>query len=93
MDVLVPSLEARIAVSKWRLELFYHHWGESQNRIPEVVKLWYGAPTGRLYCAPLRRYIKRQWLVSKTRALVEHDRLFMPDGPGAISRIILRTKP
>lgn len=41
---------------------------------------------------PQNRYCASAWLVAKTRALVESDRLFMPDGPGAIGRIVSDVK-
>lgn len=87
MDASVPNLETRKAVSKWRLDLFYTHWGERQTRILEPVLVRYGIPTGRLHSDSMRQYVKRRWLVAKTRALVESDRLLMPDGPGALNRV------
>lgn len=90
MDASVPDLAARKSVSKWRLELFYSKWGESQTNIRRAVLDWYGVPANGLYGRPLRMHIKRRWLILKTLALVESDRLLMPDGPGALNRSHLK---
>ena len=91
-EALPPLLERKV-VAKWRLDLFYHRWGENQNRINSGVLDWYGAPRGSRYGAPLRQYIRRHWLVAKTRAIVESDRLLMPDGTGAIKRVMHEKPP
>lgn len=87
---VVPSLSSRMALAKWRMDLFFYHWGTDRKHINDPVLDWYGVPYGRRYCTPLRRYIERQWLVAKTRALVESDRLLMPDGPGALKRVVYK---
>lgn len=64
----VPSLETRLAVVKWRWELFSKHWDR--------------------YAHSKDTFTKRQYLLAKIHTLVDTDRLMMPDGPGAIKRVV-----
>lgn len=89
MDTSVPSLETRTAVAKWRMDLFYDVWGEGQCIIRTKVMDWC-IQYHRLPPKNFEQLLQREWLVEKTRALVETDRIFMPDGPGAIQRVMTK---
>lgn len=85
----IPDDNTLKATARWRLDLFYDVWTESPldcyNKFTN--KLQRGGLLVPGY-TPFRNSIRKEWLLAKTRAIVDHDRLMMLDGGGSIARKI-----